>query len=65
MQPHQQRVIEEKTELDMRLGRLREFLGSERFAALDKDEQKRLLRQDRYMADYSQVLGERIEAFNK
>lgn len=64
MQAHQERVVKEKAELDEKLTKLRTFFGTETFAGIDAAEQERLQRQARHMADYSQVLGERIAAFN-
>lgn len=64
MQPHQQRVVDEKAELDDRMTKLDAFIAQNpMFLKLDVDEQKRLTRQYRYMRDYSFVLGERISAF--
>lgn len=63
MQPHQQRVVDEKHDLDEKLSKLRPFLGTEIFAGLPGDEQARMQRQVEHMAAYSDVLGERIEAF--
>lgn len=60
---YQQRVIDEKVELDAKLGKLRDFFGTVTFIALDVAEKKRLERQSDAMADYSDVLGERIAAF--
>ncbi len=64
LQPHQQRVIAEKAELDDRLGKLREFICSNAiFKQLPGPERGRLYRQQTAMEAYSAVLGERIEAF--
>jgi hypothetical protein len=62
--PHQQRVVDEKAELNEKLGKLHDFIQDNPiFKTLPEDEQKRLQRQDLVMAEYSQILGERIEAF--
>lgn len=62
--PHQQRVVDEKAELDEKLGKLHDFIqGNPIFKTLPEDEQKRLQRQDLVMAEYSQILSERIAAF--
>ena len=58
----QQRVVEEKQELDERLGRLNVFREAA-FDQLTSDELGRLNRQHSLMLQYSQVLGERIGAF--
>jgi hypothetical protein len=63
MQPHQQRVVAEKAELDEKLAKLSTFFNTETFAGLDEAEQERLQRQAGHMAAYSKVLGERIAAF--
>ena len=63
MEDYQERVIEEKRELDEKLGKLKEFSTGDVFAGLPADEQGRLNRQHSIMEDYSAVLGERIEAF--
>lgn len=63
MKPHQERVIEEKRELDSKLTKLSAFIGGETFKTLDADEQQRMHAQARAMQDYSEILGERIAAF--
>ena len=63
LQPYQQRVVEEKVDNDARLSRLTAFIGSGAFASVAPDEQARLERQRGIMTELSQVLGERIEAF--
>jgi hypothetical protein len=64
LQPHQQRVVEERSDLAQRLERLRAFLRSDTCAQLvHEDERGRLVRQSVYMASYLQVLDERIAAF--
>jgi hypothetical protein len=63
MQAYQQRVIEEKQELDAKLDKLNQFIDSPQFLVIDGEEQKRLRLQRTFMLAYSNVLGERIEAF--
>ena len=63
LQPHQQRVVAEKTELDEKLTKLDAFGRTALFASLPADEQGRLNRQHSLMEQYSAVLGERIAAF--
>lgn len=63
LQPHQQRVVVEKAELDGKLTKLTAFFGTEAFANLDDAEMNRLQRQADHMKAYSDVLGERIIAF--
>ncbi len=64
MQPHQQRVVDEKTELDVKAKALSDFIGnSDIFPTLDADEQERLKEQNDVMWQYSEILGKRISAF--
>jgi hypothetical protein len=63
LQPHQQRVITEKADLDEKLGKLLAFFQTPIFADLSEAERSRLRNQARYMDGYSAVLGERIAAF--
>ena len=78
MQPHQERVVAEKTEvdaskatLDDRLTKLDAFIGGSIFTSLPEDERARLAYQanvmtdiSRSMAQYSSVLDARIAAFD-
>ena len=62
--PHQQRVIDEKCQLDTRLQALRKFIGGNvLFEDLHENEQQRLRHQVDAMAQYSSILAERIENF--
>lgn len=63
MQPHQQRVVDEKSELDVKRAKLTVFMASETYHSLDNAEQARLSRQAAVMAQYSNILAERITAF--
>lgn len=63
MQPHQQRVVDEKEELDGRIVRLDQFIEGDLFKSLPSDEQDRLVKQLRIMYEYLAVLGERVAAF--
>jgi len=64
MAPHQQRVVDEKTELDKKLTALSEFINSSSiFGTLPQEEKARLVCQEEVMKDYSSILGERIAAF--
>jgi ATP/maltotriose-dependent transcriptional regulator MalT len=62
-QPHQQRVVDEKADLDSKRDRLTEFLKGKIFQTLPSDEQERLTRQLGIMEQYSGVLAERIVHF--
>jgi hypothetical protein len=64
MQPHQQRVVDEKVELDKKAKALSEFIGNNPiFETLDPAEQERLKVQNDVMWRYSEILGARIAAF--
>lgn len=61
--PHQQRVVDEKAELDEKLAKLSDFCATPIFARLDANEQSRLHQQGLAMSAYSILLDERITAF--
>ena len=61
--PHQQRVIDEKADLDAKLSNLIPFLSSDTCHSLPFDERGRLHRQSEVMREYSSILGERIADF--
>lgn len=63
MQGYQQRVVEEKAELDERITKLFAFIGSGDYVELATDERMRLQRQLSHMMSYRDILGERIAAF--
>jgi hypothetical protein len=62
--PHQQRVVEEKEELDKKVELLRKFVTTNPiFESLDVKEQGRLRKQLVCMNCYSDILGDRIRNF--
>lgn len=64
MQPHQQKVVEEKTELDKKATALSEFIGnSPIFKMLNAVERYLLKKQNDVMWTYSRILGARIAAW--
>lgn len=63
MLAHQQRVVDEKSDLDDKAAKLSGFLDSSIFQSLDWREQGRLREQLAVMKRYSAILGERIENF--
>lgn len=64
MQPHQQRVVDEKDELADKLTKLNDFIGGNNiYDSLPADERNRLARQAFVMKDYLDILNERIAAF--
>ena len=64
MLPYQERVIQEKKELDEKLEKLDTFVRSEIYKTLPVEEQNRLLKQYSIMESYSHILNERIVNFN-
>ncbi len=64
LQPHEQRVVDEKAQLDERLGKLFAFFQTEKFTGLSEAERSRLRNQARFMDGYAAVLEERIAAFS-
>lgn len=66
LQPHQQRVVDEKAELDTKATALSNFIGENPvFATIDAAEQERLREQCEVMWQYSEILSARIAAFGK
>ncbi len=65
MQPWQSRVIDEKSELDGRISRLRDYLEGEMFRSLDPLDQDLMRRQLGYMEAYSLTLRQRIKNFER
>jgi hypothetical protein len=62
-QPFQQRVIDEKRELDEKLSKLISFIKADTFQELDSINQSLLRRQAGIMQDYSDTLELRIKKF--
>lgn len=65
MQPHEERVVTEKTELDSKIAKLTDFLKSDVFSRLDDNEKLLLRLQASAMVMYSAILETRIESFTK
>jgi len=63
--PHQQRVALEKAELDDRQAKLGAFVGGNFFVTLPEAERARLRKQHRIMSELSEILRERIAAFEE
>lgn len=61
--PHQVRVVEEKRELDEKIGKLTLFFDTDTFSKLPQQDKHLLLQQRNYMEMYSNVLKIRIERF--
>ena len=63
MQPHEQRVVDEKRELDEKHSRLGEFIVGPVYLTLDEVDRSLLISQLKLMSLYSIVLGKRIARF--
>jgi len=63
MQPHELRVLEERTELQRKINGLQAFIGGAIIRKLPAEEQQRLEKQLSVMKQYAEVLTERIDAF--
>lgn len=64
MQEYQQRVIDEKTELEAKVNKLNDFIGhNPAFDKIDPAEQERIKEQNDIMWQYVEVLERRIAAF--
>lgn len=63
LQPHQQRVVDEKNELVEKLQKLMRFKTTPTFQALALHEQNLLREQEIVMDRYAHILGERIAAW--
>lgn len=63
LEPHQQRVVDEKADLDEKLRKLMAFFNSNIFAGLSENEQSLMKAQAMAMSMYSFALAERIAAF--
>jgi hypothetical protein len=64
MSTFQDRVREEKTELDEKRQKLLTFFNTDIFRSLDQAEKDRLRVQHSVMGVYSEILLQRISAFN-
>lgn len=62
-EPWQERIINERNDLEFKLHRLTNFIDSTLFDTLPKAEQGRLQRQKLIMIDYVAVLNERVAAW--
>lgn len=59
-----QRLLDEKAQLDERIGKLRAFTESEKFATVDAVQQELLKKQLPVMEEYSSILEQRLTALN-
>lgn len=63
LKPHEQRVVQERDDLDWRLGNLIAFFKHPTFKMLPGADRALLKEQAEVMADYSRILSKRIERF--
>lgn len=64
MQPHQQRVVDELSELQTKIDALSTFIDkNDFFKGLDWDEKVRLVLQRSAMKAYAEILNQRIGSF--
>ncbi len=63
MQPWQERVVQEKADLDDKISKLEIFLDAPMFPKLAAEEQTLLTSQAQLMRGYSTILGKRISRF--
>lgn len=63
LQPHQERVVAEKKDLDEKIAKLSAFFDTETFAKLPDVDKGDLERQMAFMQGYSDTLGLRINRF--
>lgn len=63
LQPHQQRVVDERQELQVKHMKLGAFIQSETFEKLDLENRLLLKAQELVMSAYIGVLDERIKKF--
>lgn len=63
LEPHQQRVVEEKQQNDERLTKLIAFNEGPVFARMDQADRQLMLRQQAVMTELSEILGQRIARF--
>lgn len=63
MQPHEQRVVDEQSELEGKLRKLNEFTKTSTFELLATEEKTLLRMQLEVMRTYSSILGLRIARF--
>ena len=63
LQPHEQRVVDERTDLIEKITKLHAFFKTEIFENLQEEDQKLLEEQSQLMMNYSDILLKRINRF--
>ena len=61
--PYQERVVSELEQRQAELTKLRAFIASEKFRAVERGERQRLMRQEAAMTELVTVLDERVAVF--
>ena len=64
MQPHEQRVVDERNELEGKINKIWEFIGGDIWQSLNKVDQDLLAIQHNAMTAYSATLSARISRFS-
>ena len=64
MKNHELRVMDERRELNIKLEKLKGFIGSTTYDLLHINDQNRLIKQASIMLDYEAILADRIELFD-
>lgn len=63
LQPHQQRVVDERTDLNDKITKIHAFFKNEVFNGLPQEDQDLLNEQSQIMMNYSDILLKRINRF--
>lgn len=63
LQAYQHRVVDERHDLEWRLGNLRAFLNTEQCMSLSFEDRSLLVYQEKVMTELSEILARRIERF--
>lgn len=66
LEPHQQRVVQEREDLHVKVKALNDFVAySNKFLGLPHEEQELLREQNEVMWEYWEILGKRIDLFTQ
>ena len=63
LEPYQQRVVEEREALDVKIEALKKFFGTDTFLKITANKQVLFRKQLAAMTEYSMILGARISDF--
>ena len=64
MQPHEERVVAEKAELESKMEKLKVFFSGSIFHGLAEEDQSLLQSQYAVMKQYQEILEKRVNRFN-